>query len=83
MKPILFLIFFSFLITGCEKNISSKNVNAVVVEDKPIVIDSVEVLKKELVLNGNEGKWYYKDKPYNGYSLKYHPNGVLEEKWGF
>ncbi|MEP1489618.1 MAG: hypothetical protein ABJK28_14445 [Algibacter sp.] len=82
MKPILFFILIVFSITGCKETVHSKTVN-VAAEGKPIVIDTIEVLKKELVLNGNKGKWYYKEKPFNGYSLKFHENGVLEEKWGF
>ena len=83
MKPILFFILIALSITSCEKGISSKTANTVAVENELIVIDSTEVLKEELVLNGNKGIWYYKDQPYNGFSLKYYPNGFLEEKWGF
>ncbi len=83
MKPILFLILIAFSITGCKEASSPKSINTVSTENLPIIIDNVEVLKKELVLNGNKGLWYYKDKPYNGYSLKLYPNGALEEKWGF
>jgi len=83
MKPFLFLILIVFFITGCKETTSNKATSIVVTEDKPIVIDTIEALKKELVLNETKGKWYYRDKPFNGYSLKYYPNGVLEEKWGF
>ncbi|WP_452223377.1 toxin-antitoxin system YwqK family antitoxin [Lacinutrix chionoecetis] len=83
MKPILFLILIVFLKTGCKEPSSSKSSNTDVTKFQPIVIANVEVLKKDLVLDGNKGIWYYKEKPYNGYSLKYYPNGVLEEKWGF
>ena len=82
MRSILFLIVITFFITGC-KDASVIKSSKIATEHQPIVIGSVEVLKEELVLNGNKGKWYYKDKPYTGYSLKYHPNGTLEEKWGF
>ena len=51
-------------------------------EVQPIIIEAIEVLKQELVLNGNEGKWYYKDKPFNGYSLKFYPNGTSRRKMG-
>ena len=83
MKPILFFILITFSITSCNEASSSKSVNTVPNEDLTIVIDTVEVLKKELVLNGNKGRWYYKGKPFNGYSIKLYPNGTLEEKWGF
>ena len=81
MKSILFLILFSLL--GCEKNKPIKVASSVTEKERTIVISSLEVLKKELVHNPNKGRWYYKDKPFNGYSLKYYSNGVLEEKWGF
>jgi len=83
MKLIPFLILIVFSITGCNKTSSDKNIRTVDNEGLSIIIDSIEVLKKELVLNGNKGMWYYKGKPFNGYSLKVYPNGALEEKWGF
>ncbi len=52
-------------------------------DGKAIVIDSVEVPKNELILNQLEGKWYYKNLPYNGYSVKYYSSGTLEERLGF
>ena len=83
MKPILLLILIAFSFTSCDKNTLSKPGNRSVAEEKPFVINNVEVLKKELIHNPNKGKWYYKEKPFNGYSLKFHSNGNLEEKWGF
>ena len=78
MKPfyLLFLVIFSF--SSCKEAPVSESI-----ADKVIVINSLEVLKSELVLNQIEGKWYYKDQPYYGYSLKFHFNGVLEERLGF
>ena len=85
MKPILFLILIALSFTSCEKKTSSKQINTPisVTEEKPIVINNIEVLKKELIHNPNKGKWYYKEKPFNGYSLQYFSNGILEEKWAF
>ncbi|WP_272022673.1 toxin-antitoxin system YwqK family antitoxin [Olleya namhaensis] len=83
MRPILFFIVIVFTILGCKEASDSKSNNTVTQKEQPIVIGNVEVLKEALVLNGNKGRWYYKDKLYTGYSVKYHPNGVLEEKLGF
>jgi antitoxin component YwqK of YwqJK toxin-antitoxin module len=83
MRPILFFIVIVFTISGCKEAFDSKNNTTVTQKEQPIVISNVEVLKEALVLDGNKGRWYYKDKPYTGYSLKYYPNGVLEEKLGF
>ena len=85
MKPILFLIFIIFLFTNCEKKTASKPTSKTIaiIEEKPIILNNVEVLKKELIHNPNKGKWYYNEKPFNGYSLKYFPNGILEEKRGY
>lgn len=83
MRPILFFIVIVFTISGCKDASDSTCSNTVTKEEQLIVIGNVELLKEALVLNGNKGRWYYKDKPYTGYSLKYYPNGVLEEKLGF
>ncbi|MEQ3664992.1 MULTISPECIES: toxin-antitoxin system YwqK family antitoxin [unclassified Olleya] len=83
MRPILFFIVIVFTITGCKDASDSTSSNTVTKNEQAIVIGNVELLKEALVLNGNKGRWYYKDKPYTGYSLKYYPNGVLEEKLGF
>lgn len=83
MRSILFYILITLSILGCKKtepiNTSSNDVSQV----ESIVIADVEVLKEDLVLNGNKGRWYYKEEPFNGYSLKYYSNGKIEEKWGF
>lgn len=74
----LFLIFFAIVtLTNCKKSIPKKAVG------ETITIDAFEVDKKELVLNQIEAKWYYKGQPYNGYSIKYHSNGTVEERLGF
>ena len=51
--------------------------------DQTIVINTFEVPKEELTLNQLEGKWYYKNEPFNGYSLKKYSNGTVEERLGF
>lgn len=44
---------------------------------------SIIVHKDSLHLNGNEGNWYYKDKLFNGFGVKYYANNSLKEKTGF
>jgi len=80
MKPfyLMFLIVFSYTGFSCKKTQVAQSTI-----DKETLIDHVEVSKKELVLNQLEGKWYYNDTPFNGYSLKFHNNGILEERLGF
>ncbi len=63
---------------SCKKNVATKST-----VDIQIVIDSVEVLKKKLLLNQIKGAWYFMGEPFNGYSVKYHSNGALAERLGF
>ncbi|WP_324027289.1 toxin-antitoxin system YwqK family antitoxin [Maribacter sp. BPC-D8] len=53
------------------------------VEEQIITIKEETKFKEELVLNQLEGTWYYKNSPYDGYSLALHENGTLAEKVGF
>lgn len=77
IPQLLFLL--SLLILSCNTKISKGvEVNS---EEKPI--SELEVLKKELVLNGNEGNWYYNEKCFNGYAVRYHENGTLFQRVGF
>lgn len=64
------------------ENIFSEENNTIKSENI-ITIKDVEVLKSELILNQLQGIWYYKEEPYNGYSLKYHENNTIKEKLGF
>ncbi len=75
MKTLFFIPFVFFLFTNC--NIKEAKTTAAV------VVNDVEVLKKELVLNQIEGKWYYKNEPFSGYSLTFYPNDTSAERLGF
>ncbi|MBP0903319.1 toxin-antitoxin system YwqK family antitoxin [Mariniflexile gromovii] len=84
------IIPFSFLLlvvclSGCKQ--ASKDAFAdnqeVEEQNQSVIIDTTVVAKSQLVLNQIEGTWYYKSKPFNGYSLKFYNNGVLQEKLGF
>ncbi|MDE3742399.1 toxin-antitoxin system YwqK family antitoxin [Maribacter polysaccharolyticus] len=74
--PYLLIIPLSFF--GC-KDASGDKAKA----DDAIAITDFEVLKSALELRPIEGKWYYQGKPFNGYSLKYHPNDTLGERLGY
>lgn len=65
---------------GCEKKSTYKKNSAF---KKEVVITNIEVEKDSLILNGNEGNWYYKDQLFNGYAVKYHKNDSLLQKVGF
>lgn len=52
-------------------------------KEEQLVIENVTKFKEELELNQLEGTWYYKNSPYDGYSLALHENGQLAEKVGF
>lgn len=75
---LIVLILFSHISFSCNEPLNTKKT-----VDTQISIDSIQVLKNELVLNQNEGRWYYQGQPFNGYSLKYHPNDTLAERFGF
>ncbi|WP_372937148.1 toxin-antitoxin system YwqK family antitoxin [Seonamhaeicola sp.] len=77
-----FIIILISCIVSCKQE-SNKKVDIANNEEQSILIDSLTVLKTDLVLNPIEGKWYYKGNPFNGYSVKYYANGALAEKLGF
>ena len=80
MKTIhLYLLLFTVFILSCE-NISEQK-NNTINEEK--VIANLEVVKSKLILNGNEGNWYYENQLFNGYMVTYDSNGLLEQKVGF
>mgnify|MGYP003651573013 FL=1 len=60
-----------FVLFCCDKN------------DKTKVVADLEVAKEDLKLNPKEGKWYYQNKPFNGYSVVYYANDTLAEKVGY
>lgn len=78
MKPLLFILIAILSLTSCKKTSDKKSTI-----DKAIFINSFEISKNELVLNQVEGKWYYKKEPFNGFSMKFHPNRNVEERLGF
>ena len=78
MRPIYLLVLTLLFLTSCTEVLVKESA-----VDKTITIAKSEVLKSDLVLNQLEGKWYYQDEPYNGYSFKFHSNGEMEEMLGF
>lgn len=71
----------SFLSIGCN-SVSNTQKEAINYTEN-ITISAFTVLKDSLVLNGNEGNWYYKKKLFSGYAVKYYSNNSLQEKTGF
>ncbi|KQC29778.1 toxin-antitoxin system YwqK family antitoxin [Flagellimonas eckloniae] len=70
----------SIVLFCCEKKSQLKKES---IANEKTVIANIEVLKDSLVLNGNEGNWYYKDQLFTGYAVKCHKNGSLRQKVGF
>lgn len=80
MKTLLLVPLMLVLFASCNKTLVA---NDKVEKEETIVIEDTEVLKEELVLNQIEGKWYYKNEPYSGYSLRFYPNDTLAERIGY
>ncbi len=78
MNPFYSILLFLLFLASCKEATVTKSTM-----DKNSIIDSFEVSKNELALHQIEGKWYYKGAPFNGYSMKFHPNGNAEERLGF
>lgn len=80
----LFLVLLAISVFNCkEKALADKDATAFFFAEEVLVVPPMEVSKKELVLNQNEGKWYLNGQLYNGYSVKRYPKGNIEERWGF
>ncbi|SRX54329.1 toxin-antitoxin system YwqK family antitoxin [Aequorivita sp. CIP111184] len=79
MKPLLLIPFALFLFINCN----NKEVDMAVATKEALVIENIEVLKEELVLNQIEGKWYYRNEPFSGYSIKRYANDTLAERLGY
>lgn len=77
MKSLLLIISALYLCTSCNEFSLDKK------EEETLVIENVDVLKENLVLNQIEGKWYYNNEPFSGYSLKFHSNDTLGERIGY
>ena len=86
LKPFLFFVLTIFIV-NCHGTIDSNDVQSFssdsINEKKEIDILDKIVFKNELILNQLEGKWYYNNQPYNGYSVKKHPNDTIAERLGF
>ncbi|PWL37795.1 hypothetical protein DKG77_13555 [Flagellimonas aquimarina] len=75
----LFLILIASSGVSCENSSESKANKT----NKDSTIANVFVDRDSLVLNGNEGNWYYKGLVFTGYAVKYYPNDSLQQKVGF
>lgn len=80
----LFIVLLAVTVFNCkEKALVDKDDTAFLFAKEVFIVPPMEVSKKELALNQNEGKWYLNGQAYNGYSIKRYPNGNIEERWGF
>lgn len=80
----LVLFFLTAIFFSCKKNdLKTKELATNFIAEKEIVINPVEVPKEKIILNQVKAIWYYKEKPFNGYAVKYYPNDSLAEKTGF
>ncbi len=52
-------------------------------DGEAVKIPDREVNKNELRLYPNTGQWLYVGRPFNGFAITRHPNGVVAEKIGF
>lgn len=78
MKLVKLFVSITFIfIVGCNSASNNKKTTIINIDETNIVH------KDSLILNGNEGNWYYKNKLYNGYAVKYYKNDALKEKTGF
>ena len=78
IKNIVPIFFALVCLCNCKETSISKNTTK-----EGVVIEAFEVDKKELTLNQIVGKWYYNGQPFNGYSVKFHTNGMMQERLGF
>lgn len=84
MKQSFLILLTLILCASCSESLVDKKEDDVcIVDEQPLVIANCEVPKSELVLNQLEGIWYYKKEPYNGFSLRFHPNNTVAERLGF
>ena len=80
----LLILILTASVFSCKKRVlNTKTVASINSFENEIIIDAIEVDKKEIILNQIEGTWYYKEKPFSGYAVKYYPNNSLAEKTGF
>lgn len=76
----LILSISSIFIIGCNSSTNNKDVTVI----KEVIINTTVVVHKDsLVLNGNEGNWYFKKELFNGFAVRFHSNDSLKEKTGF
>lgn len=83
IKSFLFICILN-IVLSCNKQKKQMSVNTKKVSSiENINISKIDIDKSKLVLNPNEGKWYYKDIPFNGYAVVHYNNGQLKERIGF
>jgi antitoxin component YwqK of YwqJK toxin-antitoxin module len=86
MKSFFSLVLLFILVQCSEspsKNSESTVDNSMNEIELPKVVDSLEVLNKDLTLDQLKGVWSYNQKPFNGYAVNYYSDGSIKEKLGF
>lgn len=77
MRLIKILIFTVLIFSSCKKAAT---------ENKSRVLKRIQnsiVGKDQLALIPEKGRWFYKDKPFNGFAVIYHSNKKVAEKVGY
>lgn len=77
MRSISIIVIFILLILFANEHLERKR------SSTSKILDHVEIEKSTLILHPEEGKFYYKSKPFTGYAVMYYPNGNLKERSGF
>ncbi|MFT5213906.1 MAG: antitoxin component YwqK of YwqJK toxin-antitoxin module, partial [Patiriisocius sp.] len=77
MRLIKILFSLTFIFSSYNKTTTGNN---------PTEIKSIQntiVEKSQLTLIPEKGRWFYKDRPFNGFAVVYHPNKKTAEKVGY
>ena len=79
MRLINFSFLFFLLVFGsCNKQTTKSKFMAYTK-----VINNIIIAKEQVKLDPLKGKWFYNDKPFNGFAVTYYKNKIISEKIGF
>jgi antitoxin component YwqK of YwqJK toxin-antitoxin module len=77
MRLIKILFSLTFIFSSCNKT---------TIRNNPTEIKSIQnsiVDKSQLELIPEKGRWFYENKPFNGFAVVYHLNNKIAEKVGY
>ncbi len=85
MKVRLFFFYLLIVFTACNKKTNVPKQDFATINNKKeiVVINPLEVEKDSLILDGNKGVWYYKNKPFSGFAVRFFKDQNIQEKIGF